>query len=440
MRTPAPRCPAGRSDAAMIAKTARRRNVLPAALLLAVLLSGAASAQRQYLFDHLTVGQGLSQGAVNCILQDSQGFIWLGTQDGLNRFDGYVCRVFKHDPADPKTLNDGFVLSLAETPDGTLWVGTLNAPGRLNRYDPATETFREVPADSVDLAGARKSVLQPPALDEPSGVRWRGTRNAGITRYDPASGQTTVFRHDAARPGSLADDRIHSVLRDHLGTIWIGTQGGLDCFEPSSGSFTHFRHNAADPRSLSDDYVWPVLEDRSGNIWVGTYGGGLNLMDRASGTFSRFLHGEGNPRSIADNRIYSLYQDRSGLLWVGTGEHGVDRFNPGLAAFLHFKKDPSDPASLLDNNILGMYFDRTGAAWIGTRGGTERFDPASGRFTHFTHNPRDPRTIGDNQAQSFLEDRSGTLWLGTVQQRPRPVRSGRKLSRISGIIRRSPGA
>lgn len=364
-------------------------------------------------FHHLNVKQGLSQGSVNCILQDSKGFIWLGTQDGLNRFDGYTCKVFKHDPGDSLSLSDNFVLGMYEDSAGTLWIRTLNTPNLLNRFDRAAGVFRRIDAGSVRLAGMKGSTVKA-EYDGPDGIRWRGTIGGGMTRYDPRTGVTTLFKNDPANPNSISDNRVYSVTGDHLGSIWIGTRLGLDCLDPRSGAITRYRHDEADPHSLSDNWVWPILEDRDGILWVGTFRGGLNRFDRQTGTFTRFRHSDANPRSLGGDQLYSLYQDQSGMIWVGTNEHGADRFHPDLNPFFHFTNDPANPAGLLDNGILSMYVDRSGVAWVGTQRGVDLFDRVKGTFTHLHHDAARPDGIGDNQAQCFAEDRNGNIWIGMV--------------------------
>jgi two-component system sensor histidine kinase ChiS len=371
-----------------------------------------ALGQEAIAFDHLTVRQGLSQGNVLCIFQDSEGFMWFGTQDGLNRFDGYQFTVFKRDPADSTTLNDNFIISISEDAHHVLWVGTLNQPNYLNRFDRKTESFAQVLRDSVDLSGGRTSSVHSLYVDS-SGVRWSGSIGGGLTRKDLRTGKTVVYKHDPSKPASLADNRVYSVCGDHTGTIWVGTRDGLDRFDPIHETFVHYRHDDKDPGSISDNWVWPIFEDRTHVLWVGTFRGGLNRFDRATGTFSHFRHNEMNARSLAEDRVYSLYQDRSGMIWAGFAEHGVDRFQPELAVFRHYAHDANDPSSLADNNTLSIYVDHAGSTWVGTRGGLDRLVPHTGRFIHYVHDPANSRSIGDNVVQCFLEDRNGTLWFGT---------------------------
>jgi ligand-binding sensor domain-containing protein/serine phosphatase RsbU (regulator of sigma subunit) len=369
------------------------------------------NAQTKLLFEHLTVKDGLSQSSVTCILQDKRGFMWFGTQDGLNRYDGYEFRIFRSDPANPNSLSDNFIVLLAEDAGGTLWVGTLNQPDKLSRYDVRTQSFVRVQRDSVNLRGAMVSEAKS-SYESESGIRWSGDIGGGITRLDLKTGAKKTFRHDPKNPESLLDDNVYSVYGDRQGMIWIGTKEGLDRLDPATERFTHYRHDPSNPNTISDKWVWPIFEDRSGVLWIGTFNGGLNRFDRATGRFSRIRNNPADLRSLSDNRLYSIYQDRSGLIWVGTAGQGVDRFHPEGGSFEHFVRDVSNPKSLVDNSINGMNVDRSGMVWIGTNNGLEQFDRTRGTFTHFRHQPGNTRSLGDNRIQSVTEDQAGNIWIG----------------------------
>lgn len=391
----------------------RRVFVQYAALFLCAVAFGSQGLSQQKIrFSRVGIQQGLSQSAVNCIFQDRQGFMWFGTQDGLNRFDGYNFKVFKHDPADTASLNDNFIASIHEDRNGALWITSLNQPDVLNRFNPLTEAFTRIPADSVNLKGASGSSVFATHEDS-AGVIWSGSIGGGVTRFDPATGEKTVFKHDSADARSLSDNRVYSVYGDRSGTIWVGTREGLDRFDPGTQSFVHYKHDSKNPNSLSDNWVWPIYEDRAGTLWVGTVRGGLNRFDRASGMFFSYKHDPADAQSLSDDYVLSLYQDRSGVLWVGTSNDGLNLFHPGLDPFTHYAKDPSNPRSLIDNNITSIYVDRSGIPWIGTRGGLGRLDRATGTFTHYTHNPSNPSSLGENATPAIFEDRSGVMWLGT---------------------------
>ncbi len=238
-------------------------------------------------FQQLSLEDGLSQSVVNVILQDRQGFLWFGTQDGLNRYDGYNFKVYKPNPEDPNSLSDGWIESLYEDSDGHLWIGTYQ--GGLNRYDPNTDTF-------------------------------------------------TQFRHIPEEPSSISEGVICAILQDRSGTLWVGTMDGLNKFNPASNSFTHYRNNPKDPDSLSHNNIHVIYQDSKDRMWIGTLGGGLELFDPSTGNSSIFaptakmLESKwkanlGRQDSISDNYVREIVEDDKGYLWIGT-EEGLNRFNP----------------------------------------------------------------------------------------------------------------
>lgn len=360
----------------------------------------------------MTVKEGLSQGSVTCIIQDKQGFMWFGTQLGVNRYDGYSITAFRHDPVVPGTINGDFIILLALDTAGVLWVGTLDSPDMLNHFDPKTETFTQVPADSVNLTGARINSSRSQYVDA-SGVKWIGARDAGLRRFDSRTGKSTVYKHDPTNPNSIINDNVYQIVGDQSGLLWVTTSGGLERLDPKTEIFTHFRHDDKDPKSLSDNETWPLLMDRQSRLWVGTYQGGLNLYDRATETFARYMHDEAEPRSIAGNTLYSIYEDRSGMIWIGTSDHGVDRFHPEIFSFPHIVRHPSDTAGLSENNVQSIAVDPKGIVWIGTKDGLNRWDRTTGRFSVFKHDTRNTNSVADNIVQSIMIDHTGTLWAGT---------------------------
>ena len=368
--------------------------------------------QSNIRFNHLTVEEGLSQSSVTCIFQDRKGFMWFGTQDGLNRYDGYHFKVFKNIPSDSTSLSDNFILSIYEDKAGILYIETQG--GNFQRYNPLTESFKIIPKKSVDLTGAKVSTVGS-TLIETSGIVWNGGagRGTGLDRLDSKSGEVIHYKHNPADLNSLGDDKVYSIYRDHLGKLWIGTFNGLDQLDEKTGKFNHFVNDPKDPKSLSDNWVWPIFEDSDGNLWIGTVRGGLNKFDRKNNTFTSYENDPNNPKTINDNFIFSIYQDRGGLIWVGTNSGGINYFNPSSQVFEHYKNNPKDKNSLSDNSVLSMLVDRNGIYWIGTRnGGLDKFDYDKKQFTHYPHNPSNINSPLSNSIVDLYEDRSGIIWLG----------------------------
>ena len=361
-------------------------------------------------FASLTPADGLSQPAVHAIVQDRQGFMWFGTQEGLNRYDGHRFEVFLHDQADPRSLSSDWVAALLVTREGTLWVGTNG--GGLNRLDPAGRTFKRFQHDPNDPASLGQDRVRA-LLEDASGTLWVGTESGGLNRFNVAAGTFERFRNDPGNPASLASDRVRSLCEDPDGSIWVGTDGGgLNRLDPATGTFTRYRHDAGDPVSLSEDRIRGIHVDRDENLWIATYGGGLNRFDRRSNTFERFSHNPSDPSSLAANVLSSVLQDGNGTLWIGTDDGLSHRGRP-TPSFVNYRSDPTDPWSLVDNRVLSLYEDAGGVLWIGTHAGLNRLNTNIGYFPHYRHEPDDPNSLSRGAVTSFAESLDGTLWVGT---------------------------
>jgi ligand-binding sensor domain-containing protein/serine phosphatase RsbU (regulator of sigma subunit) len=369
--------------------------------------------QSHIIFNNLTINDGLSQSSVTCILQDKNGFMWFGTQDGLNRYDGYDIKIFKNIPGDSTSLTDNFIFSLIEDQSGTLYVETQS--GTFHRYDPGTESFKIVNEESLNSAGAKVNSVGA-KLRELSGIIWTGGlgKGTGLERFNTKSGKKTVFKHNSSDQSSLSDDKVYSIFRDRSGNLWIGTFGGLDRFDEQAEKFIHYRNISGNLNSLPDNWVWPIFEDSQGNLWIGTVRGGLSRFEPGTNTFSNYKNDPNDPNSLNDNFVFSICEDRGGLIWIGTNLGGVNYFNPSTQAFETFKNHPGNKNSLSDDVVLSMLADENGYYWIGTRtGGLNKFDYRNKNFTHFNHNPSNKNSIISNSVQSLLEDKEGNIWIGT---------------------------
>ena len=382
---------------------ADRRLIACAAVLLPLLAAGASGEPRRPMrFERLSLEQGLSQSAVYRILQDSRGYVWLATEDGLNRYDGLAFKVYRHSASDPNSLPPGYVWDLAEDGDGNIWIAT---GAGLVVWQRATD--RIVPFDA--LAGQNMRALVFSAKD---GDLWVGTRDAGLYRIQLATRALTRFMHNPASPNSLIDDRIYVLHIDRAGRLWVGTDGGLDRLDVGSDGFVHYVPKAGDSTTLSDAFVRAILEDDTGALWVGTSSGGLNRLG-ADGRFASFRHQVDVPSSLANDKVLALLQDADGRLWVGTGD-GLDLFDPVRRTFTHYRANPKDSTSLGDGSVLSLAQDRGGVIWVGTHvGGAHKWHPLSWQFGHVTADRDDPRALGSPVVASFSEDRTGRLWIGT---------------------------
>ncbi|MCP4605105.1 MAG: response regulator [Proteobacteria bacterium] len=362
-------------------------------------------------FDHISIEQGLSSSIVTSIVQDNKGFMWIGTESGLNRYDGYNFAVYEHDPQDSNSLSSSYIGVIYNDQVGTLWIGTYG--GGLDRFDQSSERFihyQHDPSDPHSLSHDNVMAI----YQDRSGTLWIGTDSGGLDKFDSETGQFIHYQHDPNDPHSLSHNEVRSIYQDQTGTFWIGTNGGgLDEFNQETGQFIHYRHDPSDPHSLSHNTVWSILQDQAGTLWVGT-AGGLDGFDRETGQFVHYRHDPNDPHSLSHNVVRSIYQDQVGELWVGTYNGGLSKFDPETEQFTHYSHDPNNPHSLSDNTVLTMIQDQAGILWIGNNGGLNMLDRAKQKFSHYQHNPDDPHSLSSDHVWSFYQDRAGTFWVGTL--------------------------
>jgi len=414
------------------------------------------AAQEQIKFGHLGVEDGLSQSTVTAIFQDRTGFIWFGTLDGLNKYDGHNFEIFSHNLLDPASLCHDIIICINEDRQGYLWVGTV---GGLNRFDPRTKKFirfKNDPNEPTSLSGNMVFALH----EDRAGVLWVGTQN-GLNGLDRQSGTSIVYKNDPQSPGSISSNSIKAIYEDRAGNLWIGSAKGLDRFDrekrrfihypiapnspddernsinhiredqagylwlatmnglhrfdPRSGTFKSYFHDPKDPSSLSDNFVFLIHIDRDNILWIGTQSGGLNKFDPAREKFTGYRHDPNDPQSLSGDWVYSILEDRSGALWIGVTGGGINKYDRKAQKFIHYQSNPNQKNSLSHNAVCSIHETRDGILWVGTgEGGLNRIDLKKDLFTCYRKNPQDLNSISENGIPSIYEDAAGYLWLGTT--------------------------
>jgi len=438
--------------------THRRHQYIAYLLWLSLLLlqKGAAQAQRPVKFTRFGTTTGLSQSNVTCILQDKMGFMWFGTRNGLNKYDGYQFTIYRNDPADTNSISSNHIKALLEDSAGNLWIATWG--GGLNRFNrdngtfvryahkgPGSLTDNFVSSICLDTAGdlwlgtehGGLNLLNPKTnrfenpgtqlIDEITQVLvdhrnrvWISTESSGLQCFNPRTKAITAFTHHQNDPGSLANNNIRCLLEDSRHRIWVGTHGsGVDRFEDATQSFHHFGHNTGGggkQPAVSADIIFSLEETPDGEIWAGSENGGITVVHPEKGITRTILHDDIDNNSLSSNSIYSLYTDRQNNLWVGTYSGGVNLYNRDMAIFTHYKRTLA-PASLSNNEILAFAENRNGAIWIATDGGgLNLFDPRTGESRRFLHREGDNTSISSNYLPSLAIDKQGNCWAGTVEQ------------------------
>ncbi len=354
-------------------------------------------------FESLSIEQGLSQSVVSVTYQDSQGYLWFGTQDGLNRFDGYHFTIFRPDPEDPNSLNDRMINAIIEDPGGSLWVGTM--VGGLNFYDRQTGYFTHLMHDPNNPDSLGGNCIRALRLDQ-AGMLWIGT-DGGLDVYDP---QQAVFlaryRNNPADTSSLLHNGVNDILQDRSGVMWIATEAGLSYLDQANGSFVHFTHIANDPSSLISNSVHHIFEGQGDDLWVGT-DKGLERLDRQTFAFEHFTADPKVQGSLSSSSIQAILVDRDGNLWVGTND-GLNLLDPQSGYFIVYRPKNGDPTSLSNSIILSLYEDREGILWIGTfGGGVSKLDRGRNKFPILQYDPSNPKDIS---SFGLIEDHTGQLW------------------------------
>jgi serine phosphatase RsbU (regulator of sigma subunit)/ligand-binding sensor domain-containing protein len=443
------------------------RTVSVPTLLLCILLTitftvtrAAAKDRPNIRFEELSLEEGLSQTIVECIAQDQRGFMWFGTEDGLNRYDGYIFTVLRHDPENPNSLVYNHILSLLVDGAGYIWIGTFDSG--LDRFDPYSENFTHYRFDpenpeslsndhvisifedsSGDLwigtmlglnrldreTGTFTRYINDPddphsighntarvIYEDRSGILWIGTEGGGLNRYDRDKDRFIRYTTDPGDPSTISHNSIRAIQEDVSGVLWIGTVGGgLNALDKDRNFFTRYRHDPDDRSSLSHDQVYAIHEDRTGTLWIGTNGGGLNRLDRRTQTFSSYVNDPSDPSSISYNEIYDIFEDHSGVIWLGTYGGGINKFDSKRKKFELYRPRLGDPNSL-NQPIVWTTFEEedTGILWIGTHGGgLNRLDRRKNRWTHYRNDPDDPRSLTADIVRVVYEDTRGILWVAT---------------------------
>lgn len=414
-------------------------------------------------FGHLSLEDGLAQSSVYTVLQDDSGYIWLGTEDGLQQYDGYSFRTYRHSADDHNSLSNSYITRLLQGKQGYLWVGTYAG---LNRYDFSTGEFTRYAHEHPGFNTAGHNYIWTLAQTADGGI-WVGSDD-GLERLDHASGKWTVYHAGEGAAAGLASNVIWALHVDAAGTLWIGSQAGLS-YLPQGATDIQAFVAPDNPELFEDVSVNALTEDQLGNLWVGlegalvrvdaartkvkvlqpggdnternrirallvagngelwvaAYEAGVYIIEPESGEIRNFRHAAANRDSLASDKIVSLYQDRSGLIWLGNETAGINTYNPATRAFGHYLQQPDNPTSLSNNTVWSFAADTDNSIWVGTENGLNHMDLTTGQFTHYRHNAKKSDSLGYDFIGALYRDTVGTLWVGTLDGLDRYLGNGR---------------
>lgn len=417
------------------------------------------NAQKQALqTEVLSVEQGLSSSHTSVILQDRQGFIWIGTLGGLNRYDGYGIKTFRNLPGDSTSLPSNIITAFHVDRQGVLWVGT---PMGLSRYNDDNETFTSYVAKPGDARSLSHNLINF-VYEDRDGQLWISTSGGGLNLFDRArktfssysplgaSPQVAIkntiiteFCEDRQRDHQLwmsvwtegvlglysfdtrtktftrrdtgidwGSNEVHSVMEDRSGHLWLGTAQGLAVFDKTARTLRWFNQDPNAPKGE----VTNCMEDRQGKIWACGFGSGLHCYDPKKGRFERFTHDPSNAKGVSNNKVHSVMEDRSGVLWFTTDGGGVNRWQPGNERFQSMQTDPANPRYVIGGIVTALCEDRSGRVWIGNNWkGLDCYNRRTGRFEPIDFKSGDLRKIATS-ITAIKEDQKGQIWVGTSRQ------------------------
>ncbi|MCK4765012.1 MAG: PAS domain S-box protein [Candidatus Aminicenantes bacterium] len=414
-----------------------------------ILSADSKSPYENITFEHLSVGEDLSQSTVFCILQDSRGFMWFGTERGLNRYDGHTFKLYDQNFRKPRSLSYNMVISLFEDSSGILWVGTWG--GGLNKFDLKTEEFsayKNIPGEQDSLSDNNVWSI----YEDESGILWVGTEK-GLNKLDREKGK--IIRY-------LDGEKINAICRDNCGTLFVGTDNGLFIYKDDN-SFEEFicetdlgiqvpkkvraiyksqkgalwigtewglyelnrkkeeitcYTKITELTKMSDKRISSICEAADGFIWIGT-NNSLIRFDPRDKSFTPYINDPDAPESLSNNNIWSIYKDRDGFIWIGTDGGGINLFDPNRKKFALYRKinlyRNTDIDFTLNNNVQAIQKGEPGFVWIGTRGGgLDRFNLKTQEYTNFKIPVEVSNNTHRNEMRAVFKDHDGMLWIGTV--------------------------
>jgi len=350
---------------------------------------------------------GMSNPTINSLLEDNEGVIWIGTQDGLNRFDRKTktFTVLKHIPGERNSLSNNTVNNICQDEKGFLWISTVQG---LNRYDKENQVYKRFNFNMAEVDSIRANWINK-VFQDSKGYLWIATR-FGLFKFDDSTEFFTPYFHHPNDNSSISSNTINDIYEDRNGRLWIGTQNGLNLFLGEHAGFKQYYHDHRDPGSISNNAVTAIFEDSHGIFWIGTHDK-LNIFDRETELFTPYSH-TGKPTSLSNDDVNCIYEDDMGSVWVGTYK-GVNKVHIGLSKFNYYNRDPDDPYSLSSNVIHSIFKDEDGLIWLATGEGVNILDRTTGRYSRL-HHMIDPFTnLADERIRSIHKDHLGNIWIAT---------------------------
>ena len=386
-------------------KTMNKKYIIYMLLLIILLITTNivyVSAYNNINFKNITSEDGLSQGTVETIIQDDQGYIWLGTNDGLCRYNGYEFKIYKHDEELENSITNNYIVDIKQDNSGNIWVGTANG---LSKIDTKTDLITNYNMNDEEKSLSHYNIGD--ILITKSGDVLVGTSD-GLNIYNEKKDEFyRIFNKDS----DLSSQFIRSLAEDENQNIWVATNNGIDKIDiKNNKNIISFKtgHGKFD---ISENDIYVVRYDPKGYIWAGALKEGLNRIDINTNEVKQYKNDDRDEKSLPGNYVKDILRDSSGNLWVGT-DNGLAKYNEQTENFATYKNKIYDKTSLVNDEVFSIQEDESGLIWVGTYAGISMFDPNT-NIEHYKKDPFDENSISDNSIHGIYEDKDGLLWVGT---------------------------
>jgi len=361
----------------------------------------------------------LSNDFILMLYEDSDDLLWIGTKGGLNVYDKNSDKfiAYKHDKNNDFSIShDVFNWSaqtIVEDRSGYIWVGTENG---LNKFDKKSRKFTRYMNNPKDKNSIASSSIRAIYIDKEE-VLWIGT-DGGLSKFDPQTNHFKNFKHIPGNSETLSNNSVYSIYEDKNAVLWIGTLGGLNRFNKKTLKFKSYRHDPKDQNSLVDNWIYAMLE-HEGDLWIahrGTDAHGLTLFNKKSEKFINYKKNKKNPNSLPSNDIVNIFKDRSGIIWLPTFSSGLIKYDKESQKFNVYRNCPENKNSLSNPTVYSVLEDHNGIMWFGTGGGVSRYDRKTKSFTNYEVDPKDPHSLPTSFVSGIFEDSKNNLWIATPNE------------------------
>ncbi|MBM6859236.1 histidine kinase, partial [Clostridium saudiense] len=362
------------------------------------------NAKEHMNFKNITIEEGLTQGTVEALFQDSKGYIWIGTNDGLQRYNGYKFKIYRVEEDNKNSLVNNYILDIKEDASGNIWVATANGLSKIHN-DGYTITNYLDSKEEGNLSHANVASILITSDDKVL----IGTAD-GLNIYDENTDSfKRIFEGD-----KLTEQYINSLAEDSEKNIWVATENGISKINLDTGYSKNFTYDSNNDNTISENNVYKVYYDSDGFIWAGTYNSGACKINIKTDEITRYYSEVGDDKSLGGNFVKNFLKDSKGNMWICT-DGGLSKLNTDDMSFTTYKNKIHDKNSLIDNNIFSVIQDRTGLIWLGTYSGISIFNPDR-KILHYKNDPFDNRSISDNMVTALYEDEEGLLWIGSKSE------------------------